>query len=159
MRSSRPRARTRLAMAAMVALAACCAPAGASWQGAPARQVVVFGVLATPGGSAMDPKLVPVVQAQLRRTLPGHSFKLIKVQNERVLTGQSVVCNMGGGFVASTTLMNPLDTNGKVQIRYELSQFEVPQFQTIVATPPDQFIFFDKMLPNNERLLVGVGAR
>jgi hypothetical protein len=159
MRSSRPRSRIRWTLAATIALAACCVPAGASWQGAPARQVVVFGVLATPGGSAMDPKLAPVVQAQLRRTLPGHGFKLIKVRSERVMAGQSVVCDMGGGFVASTTLMSPLDPNGKVQIRYELSQFDVPQFQSIVATPPDQFNFFDKMLPNNDHLLVGVGAR
>ena len=147
-------------MVAMLALAAaCCVPAGASWQGAPARQVVVFGVLATPGSSTMDPKIAPVVQTQLRRVLPGHGFKLIKVQSERVLPGQSVVCNMGGGFVASTTLMNPLDANGKVQIRYDLSHLDAPQFQTIVATPPDQFNFFDKMLTNNNRLLVGVGAR
>jgi hypothetical protein len=146
-------------MAAMVALAAWGVTAGASWQGAPARQVVVFGVLATPGGSAMDREISPVVQAQLRRALPGHSFKLIKVKSERVMTGQSVVCTMGGGFVASTTLMSPLDPNGKVQIRYELSQFEVLQFQSIVSTPPDQFNFFDKMLPNNDHLLIGVGAR
>ena len=33
------------------------------------------------------------------------------------------------------------------------------QFKSIVVTPADQFNFFDKMLPNNERLLVGVGAR
>jgi hypothetical protein len=146
-------------MAAMVALAACCIPAGAAWQGVPARQVVVFGVLATPGSAAMDSKISPVVQVQLRRALPGHGFKLLKVQSERVVAGQSVTCNMGGGFVASTTLMSPLDPNGKVQIRYELSQFEVPQFQSIISTPPDQFNFFDKMLPNNDHLLIGVGAR
>lgn len=146
-------------MAAMVALAAWGIPAGASWQGVPARQIVVFGVLATPGGQTMDPKLTPVVQAQLRRALPGHGFKLLKVRSERVMTGQSVVCDMGGGFVASTTLMNPLDPNGKVQIRYELSHFEDSQFQSIVATPPDQFNFFDKMLPNNDHLLIGIGAR
>ena len=143
----------------MVVLAACGVQARSNWQGAPARQVVVFGVLATPGTTSMDPKISPVVQVQLRRALPGHGFKLIKVQSERIMTGQSVVSNMGGGFVSSATLMNPLDPNGKVQIRYELSQFEAPQFQSIVATPPDQFNFFDKMLPNNERLLVGVGAR
>jgi len=121
--------------------------------------VVLFGVLATPGNQAMDPKIAPVVQAQLRRTLAGHGFKLIKVQSQRILAGQSVVTNMGGGFVTSTTLMSPLDPNGKVQLRYELSHLDVPQFQSIVATPPDQFNFFDKMLPNNDHLLIGVGAR
>ncbi len=156
MRSTRPRIAT---WAALVALVAWSVPAGASWQGAPARQVVLFGVLATTGSQAMDPKIAPVVQSQLRRTLPGHGFKLIKVQSQRVLPGQSVVCDLGDGFVTSATMMIPLDPNGKVQLRYELSQFEVSQFQTIVATPPDQFNFFDKMLPNNSHLLIGVGAR
>jgi hypothetical protein len=156
MTPSRPRI---AAPAALVVMAAWSALAGASWQGAPARQVVLFGVLATPGGQVMDPKIVPVVQAQLRRTLPGHGFKLIKVQSQRVLAGQSVVCDLGEGFVSQAQLMNPLDPNGKVQLRYELTLGGVSQFQSIVVTPPDQFNFFDKMLPDNSHLLIGVGAR
>jgi hypothetical protein len=121
--------------------------------------VVVFGVLARPGGTAMDSKISPVVAAQLRRTLPGHSFKLIEIKSDRVLAGQSVVLDLGEGFVTSAQLMNPLDPNGKVQLRFDLAQFGVSQFQSIVATPPDQFNFFDKMLSNNSHLLIGVGAR
>ena len=142
---------------ALLALAA--APARASWQGAPARQVVLFGVVATPGGAAMDPKIAPVVQAQLRRLLPDHGFKLIKIKSERALAGQSVACDRGGGCVASATLVSPLDPGGKVQMRYDLTLDFVSQFQTVVITPPDQFNFFDKGLPNGNRLLLGVGAR
>lgn len=158
----RPRPATRAAWAALMALAAWSLPAGparASWQGAPARQLVVFGVLATPGSSAMDAKITPVVGAQLRRALPNHGFKLISIKRESVLAGQSVVCDLGDGFVSSAQLLNPLDVNGKVQMRYDLSLFGGSQFQTVVVTPPDQFNFFDKILPNNSHLLVGVGAR
>ncbi len=130
-----------------------------NWQGAPARQVVVFGVLATPGGSEMDPKISPVVQAQLRRLLPKHGFRLKKIKADRVVAGQGVKCDLGDGFVATARLANPLDPNGKVQMRFDLSLDEVSQFQTIVTTPPDQFNYFDKALPDGNRLLVGVGAR
>ena len=153
---------TRAAWLAMVALASCSVlvpPTSASPQGAPGRQVVLFGVLATPGGTSMDSKISPVVAAQLRRTLPGHSFKLIEIKSDRVLAGQSIALDLGEGFVTSAQLMNPLDPNGKVQIRFDLSLFGVPQFQSIVATPPDQFNFFDKVLPNSSHLLIGVGAR
>jgi hypothetical protein len=131
----------------------------ANWQGAPGRQVVMFGVLATPGGTAMDPKISPVVAARLRQVLPGHGFKLIHNKSERVLQGPSHELDMGGGFEAVAQLMNPLDTTGKVQMQFALNFQGVLQFQSIVVTPADQFNFFDKMLPNNSHLLIGVGAR
>ena len=133
--------------------------AWAAWQGAPARQVVVFGVVATPGSSAMDPKIAPVVQAQLRRLLPNHGFRVLKIKSDRVTTNGAVKCDLSEGFTATARLSNPLDPNGKVQMRFDLSLNEVSQFQTIVATPPDQFNFFDKALGDGNRLLVGVGAR
>jgi len=131
----------------------------AFWQGAPARQVVVFGVVAKPGSSEMDPKIAPVVQAQLRRLLPNHGFKMIKIKGDRATAGKAVKCDLGDGLVASANLMVPLDPNGKVQMRFDLSLDDFPQFQTIVTTPPDQFNFFDKAMPDGNRLLVGVGAR
>ena len=130
-----------------------------SWQGAPARQLVMFAVHATPGGVAMDPKISPAVQAELRKALPNHSFKLIKTKSDRVLAGQSMNSDLGDGFVATAQLLNPLDANGKVQVRFELSQFDSSLFQTVVITPPDQFNYFDKRLEDNSRLLLGVGAR
>jgi hypothetical protein len=123
------------------------------------RQVVMFGVLATPGSTEMDPKITPAVAAQLRKTLPNHGFKLIQVKSQRVMTGQSLALNLGDGFVSSAQLMSALDPNGKVQMRFELTYEGTSQFQTVVVTPADQFNFFDKMLPNNNRLLIGVGAR
>lgn len=91
--------------------------------------------------------------------MPGHSFKLIEIKSGRVLAGQSVTLDLGEGFVTSAQLMNPLDPNGKVQMRFDLSLYGIPQFQSIVVTPPDQFNFFDKSLSNNSHLLIGVGAR
>jgi hypothetical protein len=143
----------------IVALTSSCVPAGASWQGMPSRQVVTFGVLATPGSNVMDSKISAPVAAQLRRTLPGHGFKLIQIKSVRVMTGQSFDLDLGSGFAATTQLLNPLDPNGKVQMRFELTQQGASQFQSVVITPPDQFNFFDKMLPNNDHLLIGVGAR
>ena len=134
-------------------------PASASWQGSPGRQVVVFGVMATPGSKAMDPKISPVVAAQLRRTLPGHGFKLIKIKSQRVLNGGSVALPLDNGFVTEVQLMNELDPNGKVLMRFDLSVEGISQFQSIVTTPADQFNFFDKILSDNSHLLIGVGAR
>ena len=133
---------------------------GANWQGAPGRQVVVFGVLAKPNSSEMDPKIAPVVQAQLRRLLPNHGFQIVnKIKSERLVVNKAIKCDLADGFAATAKLTNPLDSNGKVQIRFELMQGEISQFQTAVATPPDQFNFFDKSLPDGNHLLVGVGAR
>lgn len=134
-------------------------PASAAWQGAPARQMVVFGVEATPGSTQMDPKIAPVVQAQLRQLLPNHGFRMIKIKSDRVAASGTVKCDLGDGFIATSRLLKPLDANGKIQMHFELMHREISQFQTIVATPPDQFNFFDKNLPNGNRLLVGVGAR
>jgi hypothetical protein len=158
----RPQARPAWS-AVVVALAACLVlaarPTSAIGQDLSGRQVVLFGVLATPGSNAMDPKISPVVAAQLRRTLPGHGFKLIQIKSSRVATGQSVVLDLGDGFTTSALLANPLDPNGKVQMRFALSIHGLPQFQSIVVTPVDQFNFFDKVLSNNSHLLIGVGAR
>jgi hypothetical protein len=134
-------------------------PTSANWQGVPDRNVVMFGVLATPNSNAMDSKISAPVAAQLRRTLPGHGFKLIQIKSARVMTGQSVNLTLGSGFVATTQLLNPLDPNGKVQMSFELAEAGTMQFKSIVVTPADQFNFFDKMLPNNDHLLIAVGAR
>ena len=75
------------------------------------------------------------------------------------MTGQSVLTKFGDGFESNVKLLNPLDPNGKVQMQFELSHLGTLQFMMPVVTPADQFNFFDKMLPTNEHLLVGVGAR
>lgn len=152
-----PRRRRIALLALLLACLVSMTPARALAQDG--RQVVMFGVLATPGSQAMDPKIPPVVAAQLRRTLPGHGFKLIKVKSGRVSVGQPVALELGDGFVSTAELINRLDPNGKVQMRFDLSRDGASQFQSIVTTPADQFNFFDKMLPDDSRLLIGVGAR
>ncbi len=122
------------------------------------RQVTVFGVLATPGQAKDDPKLKAVLP-QLRNLVPNHSFKLLKVESKRAIAGGIVRCDLGDGFVASTALENALDINGKVQLRFDLSVGGFSQYQTIVTTPPNQTFFINRMLPNGDRLVIGIGAR
>lgn len=123
-----------------------------------ARQVTLFGVLATPGDASLDPKLAAVA-AQLRKLLPNHGFRLLGVQSRRLTVNQTLSCPLGDGFVAEATLLDPLDANGKVQLRCAVALRQVPQLGTLVGTPPNQLFFCEKLLPNGQRLLVGVGAR
>ncbi len=143
-------------------LAACCglvAPPPADEKEATGRQVVMFGVLATPGSTEMDEKISEVVQARLRKTLPGHGFRLVGVKSSRLVAGESLALPLGGGFATKAQLITPLDAHGKVQMRFDLSLDGFSQFQSIVTTPADQFNFFDKMLTDDTHLLIGVGAR
>jgi hypothetical protein len=144
-----------LALAASILLAV---PEARSQDANPARQVTVFGIVATPDSAAIDPKL-KAIAPQLRRLLPKHGFKLLDVQSKRLVTGQAVTCDLGSGFTSSTTLMQPLDPNGKVVLRCEILENGTSQLATLVATPPNQLFFCDKMLPSGSRLLIGVGAR
>jgi hypothetical protein len=123
-----------------------------------ARQVTLFGIIASPGDPTIDSRLEPIAP-QLRKILPNHGFRLIDVRSKRLAVGQSLSCDLGGGFVASTILVRTLDENGKVELRCELMQDTIPKLATLVATPPNQLFFCDKQLPNGNRLLIGVGAR
>jgi hypothetical protein len=123
-----------------------------------ARQVTLFGIVATPGSRAIDPKLASV-SGQLRRLLPDHGFRLLDVRSKRLEPGQSVACKLGDGFVAETKLVDPLDGNGKIQLRCELRRHDQEQFATLVTTPPNQLFFCEKRLNDGSRILIGVGAR
>ena len=123
-----------------------------------ARQVTLFGIVATPGNRTIDPRLA-TVSGQLRRLLPDHGFRLLDVQSKRLEPGQSVACRLGEGYVAATKLVKPLDGNGKVELRCELTWNGQKQFDTIVTTPPNQLFFCDKRLSDGSRMLIGVGAR
>ena len=124
----------------------------------PARQVTLFAVIAVPGSNTIDPKLAGI-EPQLRRLLPGNGFTLLDVRSKRLHEGESVRCDLGSGWTASTDLMQPLDQNGKVELRCRLFQNDAVQFDTRVATPPNQLFFCDRMIDNGKRLLIGVGAR
>lgn len=123
-----------------------------------ARQVTVFGVLATPKGTTIDPKLKSV-EDQLKKLLPNHGFKLLKIESKRIATGQMLDCDFGSGFIATSQLIQAVDPNGKVQLRLSLTHMGVVQYEGLVSTPPNQIFFCDKQLPNGERLVIGIGAR
>jgi hypothetical protein len=123
-----------------------------------ACQVTLFAIVATPGRNVIDPKLAAIAP-QLRKLLPDHGFKLLEVRSKRLAAGQSIRCNLGHGLTASTTLVRPLDENGKVNLRCGLLLNETSQFDIPVATPPNQLFFCDRMLDDGTRLLIGVGAR
>jgi hypothetical protein len=150
---------TVLALAVLAAWSSSVAPGLAAAREDNGRQVVMFGVLATPGGNSMDPKIPPVVAARLRKTLPGHSFRLIKAKSDRLVAGETLPLPLGGGFAAKARLIDPGDANGKVRIKFDLTMDGLSQFQSMVTTPADQFNFFDKTMPDDSHLLIGVGAR
>jgi len=140
------------------ALASNSPTAWAQGAGGPSRQVTVFGIVAIPNSSVLDPKL-EAIAPQLRRLLPGHGFKLLDVRSKRLATGQAVFCDLGGGASVGTTLLVPEDQNGKVQLRCEILQDGLPQYATIVSTPANQLFFCDKTRADHTRILIGIGAR
>jgi hypothetical protein len=123
-----------------------------------ARQVTMFAILATPGPVTVDPRL-GAVKVQLRKILPGHGFKLLGVETERIETGESVTCDLGHGYKAETSLVRPLDEKGKVQLRCNLILDGKPEFSTLVKSPVNQLFFYERSLRDGKRVVIGVGAR
>jgi hypothetical protein len=123
------------------------------------RQVTVFAIVATPGGKSVDAKLT-AVQPQLNRLLPAHGFKLLDAQSARIVAGESVECKLGHGYTAETVLVRPIDEDGKVQLRCELSLDGELQFSATVRTPLNQLFFCERpYLTDGSKLLIGVGTR
>jgi hypothetical protein len=154
----RPRARGGAVALVAVALIVLAANEARPQNYEPARQVTVFGIVAVPNRTVMDPKL-KAIAPQLRRLLPNHGFKLLDVQSKRLSAGQTVTCDLGGGSTTGITLIRPIDDNGKVQLRCEILQNEVSQLATLVSTPANQLFFCDKTRPDGSRILIGIGAR
>jgi hypothetical protein len=123
-----------------------------------ARQVTIFGVIATPGNNSSDSNLASI-HSQLEKLLPNHGFRLLDVQSKRVLAGESVTCKLSGGFSVLTSLVQTVDENGKVELRCELFHDEDRQFSTLVKTPLHQLFFCQRALSDGSQLLIGVGAR
>jgi len=123
-----------------------------------ARQVTVFGVLATPNAKTLDSRLSNV-QSQLDKLLPKHGFKLLDVRSERIVDGESITCSLGHGYSLTTLLVKPLDENGKVELRCELLHDKVSEFATLVKTPVDQLFFCRWQLSDGSQFLIGAGAR
>jgi hypothetical protein len=123
------------------------------------RHVTVFAVVATPDGKTVDSQLANI-QPHLSRLLPGHGFKLLDAQTARIVAGESVVCTLTHGYTVETTLVRPIDEDGKVQLRCELSLDGDRQFSATVRTPLNQLFFCERpYLTDGSKLLIGVAAR
>jgi hypothetical protein len=143
------------------------------------RQVTVFAILATPDDArlagligsigaaslaipeskAVDSKLA-TIQPQLNRLLPHHGFKLLDAQSAQIVAGEAVECKLGHGYTVETTLVRPIDENGKVELRCELSLDRELQFSATVRTPINQLFFCERpFLTDGSKILIGVGAR
>ena len=128
--------------------------------------MTLFGILATPGGNRVDPKLKKI-EPQLRKLFPdnNYSFKLLATESKRLGVGDLVTCKLGDGFVAGAQLVSIADAEGNLQMRFALDYEDVTEFTTIVRTPPNQLFFCDKALPSNaklpngSKLLIGLGGR
>jgi hypothetical protein len=123
-----------------------------------ARQVTVFGVLATPGAKTADSRLSNI-HRQLDKLLPDNGFKLLDARSERIVDGESIACNLGNGYTLSTLLVKALDENGKVELRCELFHDKISEFSTLVKAPANQLFFCQRALKNGSQFLIGVGAR
>ena len=123
-----------------------------------ARQVTLFAIRAIPRSKELDPRL-ETVQGQLRKLLPGYGFRLLDVQSKRIEAGQSVTCDLGNGAKAEAILVRPCDENGKVQLRCGVSQKGTQEFSALFKTPANQLFFYERLLGDGTRVLIGVGAR
>jgi hypothetical protein len=123
------------------------------------RQVTVFAIVATPEGQSVD-KNLSRIQAPLSKLLPQHGFKLLDSQSAQIVAGESVECTPGHGYTAAITMVRPIDEDGKVGLRCELSLDGELQFSATVRTPLDQLFFCERpFLTDGSKLLIGVGAR
>lgn len=122
------------------------------------RQVTVFGVLATPGSSTIDPDLVNVTP-QLRKLYPNHGFRLLGAKNGRLGPGEILTCDLGDQTLAAVRLDSPRDRRGKVHLRFLLESTGEPLYATTVVTPANQLFFCNADLADGSKLVIGIGAR
>ena len=127
-------------------------------QEASSRQVTVFGIVAVPNSQVLDPKLKSIAP-QLQTLFPNHGFKLLGVETKRIGLNDTHTCNLGDGFSTQTQLVNALDANGKVSLRFQLDEQGQMAFATVVNTPLNQLSFADKQLDDGSRLVIGLGVR
>ncbi len=126
---------------------------------ADSRQVTLFGIIATPNDTTIDPKLIDI-EPQLRKLFPHYGFRLIHARGKRLAEGETLECDLEDGYIAETRLNKAVDENGRVELRVVLTLEGEGQIATDVITPPNQLFFCDKRLSDGmTRLLIGVGAR
>lgn len=126
---------------------------------ADSRQVTLFGIIATPNDTTIDPKLIDI-EPQLRKLFPHYGFRMIHARGKRLAEGETLECDLEDGYIAETRLNKAIDENGRVELRVVLTLEGEGQIATDVITPPNQLFFCDKRLSDGmTRLLIGVGAR
>jgi hypothetical protein len=118
----------------------------------------MFAVVASPGSKTVDSMLVNI-KSQLDKLLPKHGFKLLDAQSQRIVSGESVTCELSNGYRVIISLVEPLDDSGKAHLRCELFQAQERQFSKLVKTPLNQLFFCQRSLADGSELLIGVGAR
>jgi hypothetical protein len=122
------------------------------------RQVMAFGIVATPGSNTIDSRLTSL-KPQLEKLKPKHGFKLLDIQCKRIETGESVTCDLKNGYTSETILVRALDDAGKVDLRCELRCDGERLFSKVVKTPLNQLFFYERELEDGSELLIGIGAR
>jgi hypothetical protein len=123
------------------------------------RHVTVFAIQATPDGKSVDGRLSGI-QKHLGRLMPKHGFKLLDAQTARIVAGEAIECKLTDGYTVETTLVRPIDDDGKVQLRCELFLEGERQFSANVRTPLNQLFFCERpYLTDGSKLLIGVAAR
>ena len=123
-----------------------------------ARQVTVFAIRATSDAGRIDSRLTSV-RVQLRKMLPDHGFHLIEARSQRLGPGETLVCDLGDGREAQTTLVPHADDQDRVQFRCQLIDGDAPVFSTLVDAPENQLFFYERTLRDGTLVLIGVGAR
>ena len=104
-----------------------------------ARQVTVFGVVATPADRTTDSRLVSFSN-ELAELIPYHGFKLLDAQSTRIIDGESVTCTLGNGY---TVRLPGQSAERKRQSRDSLRAIpgSSSQFSTLVKSPLHQLFF------------------
>lgn len=122
------------------------------------RQVTVFAIRATDDAGSVDPRLSSV-RVQLRRMLPDHGFQLIEARSQRLGPGETLICDLGEGREAQTTLVTHLEDADRVQFQCRLIDGDAPVYSTLVDAPENQLFFYERSLSDGTLVLIGVGAR
>src|SRR5262249_46462430 len=97
----------------------------------------------------------------LRKSLPSLSdrgFKFLAKESRELGLHQTVTCDLGDGYSASTELARGLK-DAKIQLKFTLFRERRPRFETVATTPLNEPFFLDKALGDGRRVLFSVGSR
>ncbi len=122
------------------------------------RQLTVMAIHAQKGEAPIDPKLA-AVESRLSKLLPNHAFSLWEGKSRRVEENESIVMDLKNRMKLTIRLVDPEDSEGKVQIEVRLETGATVHLKSTIRTPPNQIFFLDHKIDEPEHLLIAVGAR